>query len=93
MRRNEIVRDECGNACVRLQMIELDASDEEIAHRLRQPDADSHEGSDARIEDFAKISAAYESTAQIPGLIKVSTTGEVSSSVREVLLQLPEPCP
>jgi hypothetical protein len=37
-------------------MIELDASDEEIAHRLRQRDADSHQGSDGRIEDFAKLS-------------------------------------
>jgi len=93
LRRNEIVRDECGNAGVRLQMIELDASDEEIAHRLRQRDADSYEVSDARIEDFAKLSAAYESTAQIPGLIKVSTTGELSGSVREVLQQLAKPRP
>ena len=89
----DFVRDECGKVGVRLQMIELDASDEEIAHRLRQRDADSYEVSDARIEDFAKLSAAYESTAQIPGLIKVSTSGEVSGSVRKVLLQLAESCP
>jgi hypothetical protein len=44
-------------------------------------------------ESKTSQNSAYKSTAQIPGLIKVSTTGEVSGSVREVLLQLAEPCP
>jgi len=54
-------------------------------------DQTTGEISDARFEDFEKLSAAYEPPSELTrDLIKISTTSAVSDAVKAVLLQLAE---
>ncbi len=54
-------------------------------------DKTAGEISDARLEDFEKLTAAYEPPSELaPELIGISTTGAASDSVRAILLRLAE---
>jgi uncharacterized protein len=83
--------DACAKADVHLQVVELDADPGQIKRRLKTRGEITGEISDARLEDFEKLSAAYEPPSELgPDLIHVSTNDAVSDTVRFVLRQLAE---
>ncbi|HMC25699.1 MAG TPA: AAA family ATPase [Candidatus Udaeobacter sp.] len=85
------LRDECKKANVSFQFVELEADPHEIKRRLRARDEETAETSDARLEDFQKLSAAYEAPSELaPGLIRVSRTTSISDAVKTILLCLAE---
>jgi len=85
------VRDACAKADVHLQVVELDADPGQIKRRLKARGETIGEISDARLEDFEKLSAAYEPPSELgPDLIHVSANDAVSDTVRLVLRQLAE---
>jgi aminoglycoside phosphotransferase family enzyme/predicted kinase len=87
----KFLRDECKKANVPSQFVELDVGSGEIKRRLKTRDKKTAETSDARIEDFEKLSAAYEPPSELlPELISVSTTNSVSDTVKTILLRLAE---
>ena len=73
------------------QFVELEVDPNEIKKRLKARDEKTAETSDARLEDFQKLSAAYETPSELaPGLIKVSTTTSIFDAVKTILLCLAE---
>jgi aminoglycoside phosphotransferase family enzyme/predicted kinase len=85
------LRDECNKANVRYQFAELDVDPNEIKKRLKARDNKTAETSDARLEDFDKLNAVYQSPSELaPDLIRVSTRTGVSDVVKAILLFLAE---
>ncbi len=83
--------DNCRKANVSYQFVELEADPNEIKKRLKARDQKTAETSDARLEDFQKLSAAYEAPSELaPGLIRVPTTTSISDAVKTILLRLAE---
>jgi hypothetical protein len=83
--------DDCRKTNVPSQFVELEVDPNEIKKRLKTRDEKTAEISDARFEDFQKLSAAYEEPSELkPGLIRVSTTTSVSDAVKTILLHLAE---
>jgi predicted kinase len=83
--------DECKKANVPYQFVELEVDPNEIKKRLEARDQKTGETSDARLEDFQKLIAAYEAPSElVPGLIRVSTTTSISDAVKTILLCLAE---
>jgi uncharacterized protein len=81
--------DECKKANVSFQFVELELDVSEIKKRLKLRDENSGETSDARLEDFQTLSAAYEPPSEFaPSLIRVLTTTSVSDAVETILLCL-----
>jgi thymidylate kinase len=76
---------------VPIQFVELEVDASEIKKRLKARDEKSSETSDARLEDFQKLSAAYQPPSELgPDLIRISTTTSVSDAVKTILLRLAE---
>src|SRR4030095_1955393 len=66
----KFLRDECKKANVPIQLIELEADPDEIKNRLKLRDERTAETSDARLEDFEKLNAAYQPPSELaPDLI------------------------
>ena len=87
--QREYLRDECAKAHVHLQVVELETKKSEIAKRLKARGQRTEEISDARLEDFEKLSAAYEPPLELaPDLIEISTTAAVTDSVNALLRRL-----
>jgi uncharacterized protein len=85
----ELLRDECKRARVPFQFVELEVDPNEIKKKLKARDERTAEVSDARLEDFDKLQAAYEPTSELePDLISVSTTSSVFDTVKAILLCL-----
>ena len=73
------------------QFVEVEVDPNEIKKRLKARDEKTAETSDARLEDFQKLSDAYEAPSEhAPGLIRVATTTSVSDAVKTILLCLAE---
>lgn len=88
--RAALVR-ECAQAGAPFQLIELESDRETIQKRLKARDDTTSEISDARLEDFEKLNAAYIPPTEFgTDLIKISTSGGVPDLVRAVLLLLAE---
>jgi aminoglycoside phosphotransferase family enzyme/predicted kinase len=86
-----LLRDECRKANMPFQFVELEVDPNEIKERLKARDEKTAETSDARLEDFQKLNAAYEAPSELaPGLIRVSTTRSVFDAVKTILLRLAE---
>src|SRR5439155_12327567 len=87
----DFLREQLMEAGVRLQVIELDVDLATIRARLSARDETAGEISDARLEDFEKLTSAYEPPSELaPELIRISTTGAASDSVSTILLRLAE---
>ena len=87
----KFLRDECKKANVPIQFIELEVDPNEVKNRLELRDEKTAETSDARLEDFEKLNAAYQPPSELaPDLIRVSTTASVSDAVKAILLCLAE---
>ncbi len=87
----KFLRDECKKTNVLFQFVELEVDVNEIRKRLKLRDEKTGETSDARLEDFQKLSAGYEPPSELaPGLIRVSTTMSVSDTVTAILMRLVE---
>jgi predicted kinase len=85
----KFLRDECKKAKVPIQFIELEVDSKEIKKRLKDRDKKTAETSDARLEDFEKLSAAYEPPSELePDLISISTANTISDAVKTILLCL-----
>ena len=59
-RQRELLREQLAAADIQQRFIELEASDDEITERLRQREQSEAEVSDARLQDFEMLSAAYD---------------------------------
>ena len=87
----KFLRDECKKADVSIQFVELEVDPNEIKNRLKLRDEKTAETSDARLEDFDKLNAAYQPPSEFaPNLVSVSTTSTVSDTVKAILLRLAE---
>jgi predicted kinase len=87
----KLLRDDCKKANVSIQFIELEVSPDEIKNRLKLREEKTAETSDARLEDFEKLNAAYQPPSELtPDLIRVSTNASVSNAVETILLCLAE---
>ncbi len=87
----KFLRDECTRANVPIQFIELEVGPDEIKKRLKLRDGKTAEASDARLEDFEKLSVAYEPPSELgPDLISISTAGSISDAVKAILQCLTE---
>jgi uncharacterized protein len=87
----KFLRDECKKANVQIQFIELGVGPDEIKNRLKLRDEKTAETSDARLEDFGKLSATYEPPSELgPDLIRVSANDAVTDTVKLALLKLAE---
>jgi uncharacterized protein len=89
-RKRERLRNQCAKTGIHLQEIELAADREEIQRRLKARGKTAAEVSDARLEDFEKLSAGYEAPSEVADLIRVSTADGASDPVRALLLSLAE---
>ena len=87
----DYLRDKCAEAHVRLQVIELDATQSEITERLQARERSTEEISDARLEDFERLSAGYEPPTELaPSTIKISTHDAIADTVATLLRRLAE---
>jgi aminoglycoside phosphotransferase family enzyme/predicted kinase len=87
----KFLREECNKANVPFRFVELDVGPDEIKKRLKARDEKTSETSDARLEDFEKLSAAYDPPSELaPDPIRVSTKTSVSDAVKAILLCLAE---
>ena len=87
----KLLRHECEKANVPFQFVELDVDVNEIKKRLKLRDEKTDETSDARLEDFQKLSATYEPPSELaPDLVRISTNASVSDAVKTILLCLAE---
>jgi uncharacterized protein len=87
----DFLREQCTNAGVRLQVVELNVALGKIKKRLKARDNSAAETSDARLEDFEKLNAAYKPPSELaPDLIKISASGAITDTVKSVLLRLAE---
>jgi uncharacterized protein len=90
----KLLRDACAKAGVHLQVVELDVDPGQIKRRLKAREATRlrrAEISDARLEDFEKLSAVYEPPSEHePDLIKISADGTVPDTLKAILLRLAE---
>jgi uncharacterized protein len=85
------LRHACDRAGVHLQMVELDVDPGEIKLRLKARDQTPGQISDARLENFEELSAAYEPPSELAcELFKISASSSVADTVRAVLLRLAE---
>jgi uncharacterized protein len=87
----KFLRDECKKAHVPIQLIELEVGPNEIKKRLKLRDEETAEASDARLEDFEKLNAAYQSPSELgPDLIRISIPKAfgISDVVKTILLCL-----
>ncbi|PYJ70635.1 MAG: phosphotransferase [Verrucomicrobia bacterium] len=87
----KFLRDECRKANVPFRFIELEVDPDEIKNRLKLRDQKTAETSDARLEDFDKLTTAYQPPSELArDLIRVSTNASVSDAVKAILLCLAE---
>ena len=87
----KFLRNECKKANVSIQFIEVEVSPDEIKNRLKLRDEKTAEASDARLEDFDKLSATYEPLSGLASdSIRVSTDASVSDTVKTILVCLAE---
>lgn len=85
----KFLRDECKKANVAIQFIELEVDPNEVKNRLELRDEKTAEMSDARLEDFEKLNAAYQPPSELAAdLIRVSANASVSDAVKPILLCL-----
>lgn len=89
-RQRENLRKECARVSIRLRMIELQAHPKEIKRRLKARERTVGQVSDARLEDFEKLTANYDAPSEVAELIGVSTAGSALDTVKVVLLSLAE---
>jgi aminoglycoside phosphotransferase family enzyme/predicted kinase len=85
----KLLRNACAQAGVHLQVVELDLDPSQIKRRLKARNETIGEISDARLEDFEKLSAAYDPPSKLaPDLIKISSASADSDTAKAVLLRL-----
>jgi uncharacterized protein len=77
-------------AGARVIFLEAHASDRMIRARLRRREGNSHQPSDAREEDFVKLSSAYEPSAELArgDCLRISTAKPLRVTVGVVLRRL-----
>jgi uncharacterized protein len=87
----EFLHDECRKASMPLQVVELEVDPGEIKKRLKARDEKTPETSDARLEDFAKLNAAYQPPSELAyDLIQIPANRSVAETVKAVLSELVE---
>jgi hypothetical protein len=87
----KLLQDECSKANVRFQFVELEADPDEVKKRLKDRDEKTAQASDARLEDFEELNAAYQAPSERSSdLIRVSANEAVEETVRLVLLRFAE---
>jgi uncharacterized protein len=87
----KFLRDECRKASVPFQFVELEVGSGEIKKRLKARDEKTTETSDARLEDFEKLSAAYQPPSELAhDLIQIPANSSVAETIKAVLSGLIE---
>jgi uncharacterized protein len=87
----KFLRDECKRASLPFQFVELEVDPGEIKERLKARDESAAEISDARLEDFDKLSAAYQPPSELAhDLIQIPGNSSVAETVKTVFIELVE---
>jgi len=87
----KFLRDECNKANVPFQFVELEVDPDEIKNRLKLRNEKTTETSDARLEDFEELTAAYQPPSELaPDLISILTMTSVADAVKAILRRLAE---
>lgn len=85
----ELLRDGFAKVKVALRIVELKTSEEVVKRRLKAREQSEGEISDARLEDFERLTAAYESPAELAdNLISLSGEQSVPDTVTVLLMEL-----
>lgn len=85
----DLLRDQCAKAKARLQLIELGTERSAIQRRLQAREDSAREISDARLEDFEKLTAAYEPPSEFGAdLIRISTEDLIHDTVAKLLSEM-----
>jgi predicted kinase len=81
--------DEAGFGCT---WVAAHASDEVTKERLARRAQSEHVVSDARLEDFEKLTSRFEAPDELPDdiTIRISTEGSPGSTLRQLMLELAE---
>jgi len=83
-----LLRAECLKAGIHFQIIELEASEEQVIERVKQRERNATEISDARVDDIAKLNTRYEPPLEVSELITVSASGGVYETAMAVTRRL-----
>jgi uncharacterized protein len=75
-------------AGISFRFVEITADDEEIRARLRRRENKATEISDARLEDFAKLTAAYERPDASEEYLTIASGPDVEATATTVLRSL-----
>jgi uncharacterized protein len=87
----KFLRDECERANVPFTFVELEVGSGEIKKRLKARDEKTTETSDARLEDFEKLNAAYQPPSELAhDLIQIPGNSSVAETVKTVFIELVE---
>jgi len=86
----ELLAEYFGKRGMAWRFIEAQASNSAVKQRLRVREAKSNQVSDARLEDFVKLTRRYESPAELSRdrLIKIRTSGPLAQTVTKALQSL-----
>ena len=86
----ELLAEYFGKRGMAWRFIEVQASNAAVKQRLRVREAKSNQVSDARLEDFVKLTRRYESPAELSRdrLIKIRTSGPLAQTVTKALQSL-----
>jgi aminoglycoside phosphotransferase family enzyme/predicted kinase len=84
----DLLRKEATRSGVRLQFIVLDAPDELVRDRLRARATDASLASDARLEDFARLSVAFEPPGAEESVMNIVSVGDPPKTSQTVLRNL-----
>ncbi|MGH8094023.1 MAG: AAA family ATPase [Chthoniobacterales bacterium] len=83
--RRELLREKLATAAIPCRLVEITASDEEIAARLGERGGSQKEVSDARLEDFEMLRANYEPPHPDETHVQIASQPDVETTVTQLL--------
>jgi uncharacterized protein len=86
--RRDALREAARSNGFRLVWIEAAVGDDVVRRRLRARESEPEVLSDARLENFAALSASYEPPVEMPGRLIIINEDRISAVLRTLLLEL-----
>jgi uncharacterized protein len=88
--QRELLAKRLGKSGTAWRVLEVQASDTAVKRRLRRRQASAQELSDARLEDFTKLTALYQPPTELPAskCVKVRASGSPEQTVSKALQRL-----
>jgi len=86
--QRDLLREKLAAAGIRHRFVEITASDEEITARLRRREESNAEISDARLEDFARLTANYEPPVAVEEYSRIESSPDLKATATKLLKAL-----